>query len=319
MMDSDTDVDSRYNTEAKRLAVEIVATLANVKKEAAQRLLVPAGVPQDLLRLFLSGRNQVTEEKLSKREGASIIFDELERRGASTNAVISKLVRIAARWTDFHLSQDEYKARAVVQKAREMEGVLTEIEAHEHQQHDRQIEEAAERRRRSTRGLISLKSPLLRAQFEAAVANEDRQQRGYLLQDLLNQLYTVHGIAVTQAFQRNNGGEQIDGAYELNGWHYIVECRWREQLANIRELDGLLGQVGRSGRQTMGLFLSINGWSENVIPLLKQNGEKSIFLMDGMDLHAVLSEQIDLKVLLKGKLSALNLRAEPYISVRALL
>jgi hypothetical protein len=29
-------------------------------------------------------------------------------------------------------------------------------------------------------------------------------------------------------------GEQIDGAYEMNGWHYIVECRWREQLANIR-------------------------------------------------------------------------------------
>jgi hypothetical protein len=31
--------------------------------------------------------------------------------------------------------------------------------------------------------------------------------------------------------------------------------------ADIRQLDGLTGQIGRSGHQTMGLFLAINGWS----------------------------------------------------------
>lgn len=29
----------------------------------------------------------------------------------------------------------------------------------------------------------------------------------------------------------------------------------------------------------MGLYLSINGWSEHVIPLIKQNHDKSIILM----------------------------------------
>jgi hypothetical protein len=60
--------------------------------------------------------------------------------------------------------------------------------------------------------------------------NGEPQERGYLLQDILNRLFMAHGIAVAKAFRRNAGGEQIDGAFELEGWHYIVECRWRELL-----------------------------------------------------------------------------------------
>jgi hypothetical protein len=97
-----------------------------------------------------------------------------------------------------------------------------------------------------------------------------------------------------RSFVRNQRGEQIDGAFKLEGWRYLVECRWREKLADIRELDGLKGQVDRSGKQTMGLFLGINGWPDNVPKLLKQNPEKSIVLMDGNDLRTVVSERLDL-------------------------
>jgi hypothetical protein len=131
-------------------------------------------------------------------------------------------------------------------------------------------------------------------------------------------MFVAHGIPVVRAFQRNEGGEQIDGAFELEGWHYIVECRWRERLADIRQLDGLYGQIGRSGKQTMGLFLSINGWSENVVPLIKQNPDKSMILMEGYDLRMALAQTIDLRRLIKGKLTALNLEAEPYISVASI-
>ena len=98
-----------------------------------------------------------------------------------------------------------------------------------------------------------------------------------------------------------------------------MECRWRAKLANIRELDGLSGQIGRSGKQTMGLFLSINGWSDNVIPAMKQNQDKSIILMEGYDLRTVLAHPLNLRRLLKAKLSALNLESEPYYSVAQLL
>jgi hypothetical protein len=120
---------------------------------------------------------------------------------------------------------------------------------------------------------------------------------------------------VVKSFTRNEGAEQIDGAFKLEGWHYIVECRWREKLANIRELDGLKGQVDRSGKQTMGLFLSINGWSENVPGILQQNPDKSIILMDGYDLRAVLSRMVDLHDFLLAKIAYLNLKTNPFLSV----
>jgi hypothetical protein len=147
----------------------------------------------------------------------------------------------------------------------------------------------------------------------------DPQRRGYLLQELLNRLFDVHSIPVHKAFVRSAGGEQIDGAFKLDSWYYLVECRWRSRLANIRDLDGLRGQVGRSGRQTMGLFLSIEGWSEHVPPLLKQNPDKCLLLMEGYSLRAVLAGHADLQSYLQSMVAHLNLHGEPHLSVATYL
>lgn len=69
----------------------------------------------------------------------------------------------------------------------------------------------------------------------------------------------------------------------------------------------------------MGLFLSINGWSDNVPHLLKQNPEKCIFLMDGYDLRCALALEADLRELLLAKLARLSLEAEPFLGVRSFL
>jgi hypothetical protein len=99
------------------------------------------------------------------------------------------------------------------------------------------------------------------------------------------------------------------------------QCKWTENLTDIRQLDSLYGKVNRSGRQTLGLFLSINGWSKNVCPLLKQNNDKSIVLMDGYDLRSVLVEHnnLHLKDLLLKKLECLNFEGEPFYSAALLL
>lgn len=251
------------DADARRLALEVIATLVNVKKAAAEHVLRRVGVPDELVRRFLIERDPTTAEKRSKRDAGVVILDELARRGED-QTVIRKLIKLAAEWTAFHLAQDEYKARAVVQKARELYGVLSEADERERTEHDRRLRELADRQRREKEVVIRQQSALLLAQLEQAAIDGDPHQRGYLLEDLLNRLFNLHCIKVIRSFRRNEGGEQIDAAFEMEGWHYIVECRWRASLADIRQLDGLAGQVARSGRQTMGLFLSINGWSEHV-------------------------------------------------------
>ena len=257
--------------------------------------------------------------RLTKRQGCAAIFEELGRDGRDI-AVVRKLVELASNWNSFHLADKEYEARAVVQKAREIAGVLAATDEKERADHDGAAREREELQRKDKEATLKQQSALLLAQFDEASRDDgDPHQRGYLLQDMLNRLFDLHGIAVVKSFVRNAGAEQIDAAFELEGWHYLVECRWRAKLANIRELDGLSGQIGRSGKQTMGLFLSINGWSENVVQAIKQNRDKSIILMEGYDLRTVLSQPLDLRRLLKAKLSALNLQAEPYFSVTHLL
>jgi hypothetical protein len=193
------------------------------------------------------------------------------------------------------------------------------MEAREAKVRELARQEELARLSREREELLQRHSELLLMMFDEMARSDDPQQRGYLLQDLFNRLFDLHEVPVVRSFTRNSGAEQIDGAFKLEGWHYLVECRWREKLADVRELDGLLGQVSRSGKQTMGMFLSVNGWSENVPGLLKQNPEKVIFLMDGYDLRCVLSLEADLRELLVAKLAALSLDGEPYLSVRNFL
>lgn len=305
-------------TDGRRMAIEIIATLVHLKHPMAELLLKPAGVPPEIYGNLLYAKEPVTGKTLSKRKIAPLILDALTTVDGGQR-VVRTLIEIAAHWSSFHLADDEYVARATAQKARELLGILELMEAREAKQRALAKREELARMERERAELIQKQSELLLMMFDALASSEDPQRRGYLLQDLLNRAFDLHQIPVVRSFTRNGGGEQIDGAFKLDGWHYLVECRWRKKLADIRELDGLKGEIGRSGKQTMGLFLSINGWSDNVCPLLRQNPDKSIVLMEGYDLRTVLAGRVDLREFILAKVGHLNLEADPFLSITAFL
>ena len=302
------------SVEAQRLAIEIIATMVNIKNTMSELILKPAGVPLEIYQPLLYRRDETTGKILSKRQIAPLILDAIENRD-DCNGVVRRMIEIAAHWNSFHLAHDEFQARATVQKARELLGTIELMEAREAKQRKLAHKEDLARMERERSEILRKQSELLLMMFDDLAVSTDKHRRGYLLQDLLNRTFDLHAIPVVASFTRNMGGEQIDGAFKLEGWHYIVECRWRKKLSDIRELDGLSGQIARSGRQTMGVFLSINGCSDNVVPLLKQNPDKGIILMDGYDLRTVLAGQVDLKDFLLAKVTNLSLKAEPYYSV----
>jgi hypothetical protein len=300
--------------EERRVAIEVIATLVHLKNATADLILRPAGIPSEVYLPLLYGKNENSGRQLTKRQSAPLILEAVSKR-PDCSGVVRRIIEIAAHWSSFHLADDEFAARATVQKARELLGMIELMEARETQQRELARKEEIARMERERAEMFQKQSELLLMMFDELSKGEDPHRRGYLLQDLLNRVFLLHEIPVVKSFTRNDGGEQIDGAFKLEGWHYLVECRWREKLADIRQLDGLKGQVDRSGRQTMGLFLSINGWSENVVPLLKQNPDKSIVLMEGYDLRTVLSGQVDLRDFMLAKIAKLNLESEPYFSV----
>lgn len=298
----------------QRVAVEIISTLVHIKSTLVELVLKPAGIPDELYRPLLYRRDDVTGRTISKRQFAALILEAVATH-PNGPAMLRALLEIGAGWSSWHLADKEMVARATVQKARELLGTLQLMEERETKQRELSRRDELARMERERAAILTKQSELLLMMFDDLAKSDDPQRRGYLLQDLLNRVFDLYEITIVRPFTRNDGAEQIDGAFKLEGWHYLVECRWRTKLADIRELDGLTGQVGRSGKQTMGLFLSINGWSENVPPLLKQNPSKSVFLMEGYDLRAVLSGQADLRDFLLAKLAKLNLETEPFLGV----
>lgn len=42
--------------------------------------------------------------------------------------------------------------------------------------------------------------------------------------------------------------------FKLDGWHYVVEMKWTNQLTNMSQLDSLYGKVSRSGNRRWDYF-----------------------------------------------------------------
>jgi hypothetical protein len=90
----DNDNNQPVNIDARKLALEAMATLVNVKRIAADRLLRPAGIPDALIRQFLKGRDTTTGDALTKRQagafrccfGATHLVGELPRSNGQTTA-----------------------------------------------------------------------------------------------------------------------------------------------------------------------------------------------------------------------------------------
>src|SRR6266436_292303 len=118
------------DADAHRLALEAIATLAHIKKIAADQVLRPAGIPEDLIKHFVRGRDATTGAALTKRQAGAFILEQMAREGGN-HIVVRNIVNLVADWNAFHLADDEYAARAVVQKARELVGVLAEADARE--------------------------------------------------------------------------------------------------------------------------------------------------------------------------------------------
>jgi len=116
--------------DGRRLALEAITTLVHLKNALGELILKPAGVAQEIYRPLFHQRDLTTGRPLSKRQIAPLILDAVEKKGETAH-VVRAIIEIAANWKSFHLADDEYAARATVQKARELLGTLEDMEARE--------------------------------------------------------------------------------------------------------------------------------------------------------------------------------------------
>ncbi len=138
----------------------------------------------------------------------------------------------------------------------------------------------------------------LNKEYCQLVISNDLQGRGYRLEAMLKQLFELFDLDPKASFKIE--GEQIDGAFTFDGIDYLFEAKWQNELVRANALDSLASKVQRKLDNTLGLFLSVNGFSPDGISA-HSSGRKVLLLMDGSDIMAVLDARIELPELLKRK------------------
>jgi hypothetical protein len=110
------------DADARRAALEVIATLVNVKRIAADLVLRPVGIPDDLIHRFLRERDPITHDLVT--QSGALILDELARE-SEDRPVIRKLVELAAGWDGFQ-HRGRQRAKCAVERARKMRPVIFE-------------------------------------------------------------------------------------------------------------------------------------------------------------------------------------------------
>lgn len=136
------------------------------------------------------------------------------------------------------------------------------------------------------------------------------QKRGYELEKILQELSKHSALEVTEPFRVNS--EQIDGAIKFDGENYIVEAKWQDkESANEPVYQFAVKVEGKMyGR---GLFVSVNGFSQNVVQSLVAGKAIRTIFIDGGDLMLVFEGFMSFSKMIDKKVKAAQTKGLIYV------
>lgn len=237
-----------------------------------------------------------------KRQVVADLVDVLVRDQEKHLGALTKLCYEVVSIQNFsHLEQLDGGVQKA-QKAKEsVEQLRQLVEPHQDRVKD---EEAAERHRKERAEKLQRNSAVreklreLNAKFMAIATGSSPQARGFDLERLMYDIFELFDLDPKASFK--NTGEQIDGAFALEGTDYLFEAKWQQEPVGVQDMDAFAAKVRRKLDNTLGVFLSMNGFSQDGVTA-HSVGRPSVVLMDGADLMAVLEERIDFVSLLLRK------------------
>ena len=146
------------------------------------------------------------------------------------------------------------------------------------------------------------------------------QERGKLLEAVLNDLFRAHGILVREYFRRKAPDtsvvvEQIDGVIELNGQIYLVEMKWLDSPVGMVEFMPHLGRLFLRAN-AHGIFIATNGYTESVVTECRTAlSKRTMFLCSLHEFVMLLQRQDDLAEFLKRKSQAAIVEKNPFLEI----
>lgn len=313
-----------YPPEVFNLLVDTIPLLCRSKQDVLL-FLQGAGVLQEDLaevaRIVRTNRGAITKYDIVRN-----VLTKVNARGDSglgaRREIIKRIVGFEAFstcWPD-----DQLKAKGLVSDLRKivnMKDSFTRMQ----QERDAEREQVVSRQRVEQAAAADKRNKIedVSKRLFALFAMDDKpQERGKLLEAVLNDLFKAYGILVREDFRRKNPDtstvlEQIDGVIELDGTIHLIEMKWLNGPVGIGEFSPHLSRLFMRAN-AHGIFIATNGYTESVLTECKNAlNLKTIFLCSLQEFVMLLQRQGDLIAMLKKKSQAAIVDKTPYLEILA--
>jgi hypothetical protein len=255
-----------------------------------------------------------------KRNIVATLVDFLARNEEQYQPDLLRLMTEVSRMDDFsHLERLDGGA----EKAKVAKTSVRALRVHTsgHSKLTEEQDEIEERRKTTHEALLrtnAVKQSLeeLTWEYYQLLSSNEPQRRGYRLENILRRLFEIFDLDPKASFKIV--GEQIDGAFTFDTTDYLFEGKWQQEIVGAHDLDSLAGKLSRKLDNTLGLFLSVNGFSEDGVKA-HSSGKRVLIRMDGSDLMAVLEGRIDLIQLLLRKRRHASQTGNIYLRIHEIL
>ncbi|MEZ8041172.1 restriction endonuclease [Vibrio sp. 1F263] len=126
------------------------------------------------------------------------------------------------------------------------------------------------------------------------------QKRGFAFEKILIEWLKTEGLEPRAGYKPD--GEQIDGSLFLDGSVFLLEAKWVKDPIPASTIYQFKGKVDGKLSGTLGIFISMSGYSEDAIDALTLGKSLNVILFDKRDLDAVIAMPNGFKWTLKEKL-----------------
>ncbi|WP_265436649.1 restriction endonuclease [Aeromonas media] len=251
------------------------------RKNALRKFLIASHVTSNFVATW--------SEDESKRDLLDRLFQKLQTTDKG-NAVIYQMARSLSEQSTF---PDLRNWEDSTQKIQDASKAVQELKAYlkkqdEEIKHEREREETQQRarveRERIQRSLTD--KTKLQQHLDAMHPNVGTQEGGYAFEDWFYQLLDYCEIPNRRPYKTD--GRQIDGSLTHEGTTYLVELKFTKDQSGATDIDSLKAKVNKMADNTMGIMISISGYSN--VAISEASGSKTtLIIMDASHLYLFLS------------------------------
>lgn len=128
----------------------------------------------------------------------------------------------------------------------------------------------------------------------------EKRARGFVFEKVLKGLLADEGLEPRSSYK--SVGEQIDGSFYLDGSFLLMEAKWHALPVPASTLYQFKGKVDGKLVGTVGIFISMSGYSDDAVDALIAGKSLNLILFTKEDMDAAIIQQLGFKKILKDKL-----------------